>query len=221
MHQIIWSSKTHFQVNLSEFRLPVGAQIFISEAGSDLEIAVHTGDHQQLLKDLGGLDYYVKTVFEVTTEVLGAQNSIGGGGRFDGLTETIGGPHLPSAGFATGMERILQTMQKQNVSFPSSPHPFIFLIPIGEESLHLAFKFLCQLRHEKIPSEIDLSGKKIQHGLQLANQLKSEYSIVIGEEELNSKIVQLKNMAARESTDCPLDKLVAALKALFKEKVHV
>lgn len=168
-----------------------------------------------------GLDYYVKTVFEITTEVLGAQNSIGGGGRFDGLTETIGGPYLASAGFATGMERVLQTMLKQNLHFSSPQHPFIFFIPIGEEAMAFAFKILCHLRHEKVPAEIDLSRKKIQQGLQLANLLQADYAIVIGEEELSSKIVKLKNMQTRESIDCPLDHLVSTLKALFKEKSHV
>jgi histidyl-tRNA synthetase len=167
-----------------------------------------------------GLDYYVKTVFEVTTEVLGSQNSIGGGGRFDSLTAAIGGPNLPSAGFATGMERILQTMLKQNVPFPAILRPFAFLVPIGEEAMRFSIEFVCRLRHEKIPAEIDLSGKKIQHGLQLANQLNAAYAIVIGEEELASKVVKLKNMATRESADCTLNELITKLTVLF-EKSHV
>ncbi len=82
-----------------------------------------------------GLDYYNETVFEISSEVLGAQNAIGGGGRYDGLTEAIGGPSLPSVGFATGMERILQTMLKQDAPFPSTPHPRVFFIPIGSAAL--------------------------------------------------------------------------------------
>jgi histidyl-tRNA synthetase len=174
--------------------------------------------HSKLVR---GLDYYVKTVFEITTEALGAQNSIGGGGRFDGLTATIGGPNLPSAGFATGMERILQTMLKQKTFFPTAPHPFAFFIPIGLEAMRFAFELICHLRHRKISAEIDLSGKKIQHGLQLANQLNAEYAIVIGEEELSCKVVKLKNMMTRESTDCALGELIAKLKALLNEKSHV
>lgn len=164
-----------------------------------------------------GLDYYVKTVFEVTTEVLGAQNSIGGGGRFDGLTEALGGPFLPSAGFGSGIERILQTMEKQGVAFPQRAHPLVFFIPMGEKAMIEAFGLVAQLRHALVPADIDLSGKKIQHGLQIANELNAIYSVVIGEEELASKTVKLKNMATRQSTDCRLDALVAAL----KEKFHV
>jgi histidyl-tRNA synthetase len=161
-----------------------------------------------------GLDYYNKTVFEITTEVLGAQNSIGGGGRYDGLVEAVGGPNLPSVGFATGMERILQTMLKQGAPFPQAPHPFVFLVPMGPEALRNCFELACSLRHAGIPTEIDLSGKKIQHGLQLANQTSATYALVIGEEELKTRSVKIKNMATRESLDCPLNDLLAKLKQL-------
>lgn len=161
-----------------------------------------------------GLDYYTKTVFEITSGELGAQNSLGGGGRYDGLIQSIGGPDLPSVGFATGLERILQTMLKQEAVFPQPPHPVILLVPMGEPSLSLAFQLVCQLRHAKICAEIDLSGKKVQHGLQLANHLQAEYCLVIGEEELTHRIGKLKKMATRESIDVPLDNLAAKLKEL-------
>lgn len=166
-----------------------------------------------------GLDYYTKTVFEITTEVLGAQNSIGGGGRYDGLIQAIGGPDLPSVGFATGMERILQTMLKQQAPFPRPAHPFIFLVPMGEEAAKYAFQLACALRHEKIPAEIDLSGKKVQQGLQLANQTASEYVLVIGDEELKSQKAKLKNMTTRETMEFPLSELIAQLKSLRRSHV--
>ncbi len=161
-----------------------------------------------------GLDYYNKTVFEITSGELGAQNSLGGGGRYDGLTSTIGGPDLPAVGFATGLERILQTMIKQTAAFPQPPHPTIFLIPLGEASLSYTFQLLCKLRHAKIPAEMDLSGKKVQHGLQLANHLQADYCLIIGEEELAKKIGKLKEMATREIIDVPLDHLITKLKEL-------
>lgn len=166
-----------------------------------------------------GLDYYNKTVFEITTEVLGAQNSIGGGGRYDGLIESFGGPNLPSVGFATGMERILQTMIKQQVPFPLSTHPFVFLVPMGQEAAKVCFELVCNIRHEGIAAEIDLSGKKMQHGLQLASQLGAEYAVIIGDEELKNGIIKLKNMATREAIECPFNGLIAKLKQL--ERPHV
>jgi histidyl-tRNA synthetase len=166
-----------------------------------------------------GLDYYNKTVFEITTSNLGAQNSIGGGGRYDGLVEAFGGPSLPSVGFATGLERVLQTMLKQKTPFPGTPHPFVFFVPMGEKALDVCFALTCQLRHEKIMAEIDLSGKKVQHGLQIASQLGADFAVVIGEEELSSKRIKLKNMATRESIDCGLDELIAKLKMLVTSHV--
>lgn len=112
------------------------------------------------------------------------------------------------------MERILQTMIKQTAAFPVPPHPFIFLIPLGEASLSYTFQLLCKLRHAKIPAEIDLSGKKMQHGLQLANHLQANYCLIIGEEELTKQIGKLKEMATRDTIDVPLEKLIAKLKEL-------
>ncbi len=206
-------------------KAPVLADFLTPEAKGHFEKVLKLLDDLKVryavnAKLVRGLDYYVKTVFEITTEVLGAQNSLCGGGRFDGLTETIGGPHLASAGFATGMERILQTMLKQKIPFPAVPGPFVFFVPMGEKAMHFAFELLCRLRHEKVPAEMDLSGKKMQHGLQIANQLQATYAVVIGDEELSQKKVKLKNMATRESDDCPLNSLASTIKALF-EKSHV
>ncbi|MBS0605327.1 MAG: histidine--tRNA ligase [Parachlamydiales bacterium] len=161
-----------------------------------------------------GLDYYNKTVFEITSGELGAQNSLGGGGRYDSLTASLGGPNLPSVGFATGLERILQTMIKQNAPFPEPPHPTLFIVPLGEASLSWSFELVCKLRHEHIRAEIDLSGKKVQQGLQLANQLQADFCLVIGDEELAQKTGKLKKMTTRESFDVSLDNLAAKLKEL-------
>ncbi len=161
-----------------------------------------------------GLDYYNKTVFEITSGDLGAQNSLGGGGRYDNLTESLGGPNLPSVGFGTGLERILQTMIKQQAAFPQPPHPTLFIIPLGEASLSWSFELVCILRHENIRAEIDLSGKKMQHGLQLANQLQADYCLVIGDDELTHKTGKLKKMATRESIDVSLNNLAVQLREL-------
>jgi histidyl-tRNA synthetase len=181
---------------------------------------------QQLLKKLGikfvvnpklvrGLDYYNKTVFEIVGNELGAQNSLVGGGRYDGLTAALGGPQIPSVGFATGIERLLQTMVSQNFTFPFPPHPFIFLIPLGEESLTYCFELLSQLRHEKIPADIDLTAKKVQHGLQIANAERATYTVVIGERELETEEIELKEMASREGRKLRLSELFKTLKDLY------
>lgn len=160
-----------------------------------------------------GLDYYNGTVFEITSGQLGAQNSVGGGGRYDGLVEAVGGPSIPGIGFATGMERILQTMTKQGVAFPPAPHPLIFFIPLGEAASAFCFELLCSLRHKKIAADMDLSGKKVQHGLQLANQYKADYCAIIGDQELATGHVQLKHMASREVETIALSEITTILRS--------
>jgi histidyl-tRNA synthetase len=161
-----------------------------------------------------GLDYYNKTVFEVVSESLGAQNTVGAGGRFDGLLKSLGGPDLPSVGFATGIERLLQTMVAQQAPFPPPPSPLLFLIPMGEMAADACFALLCRLRHQGFAVEMDLSGKKIQHGLQLANSENGRYCAIIGDRELEAGEIEIKEMATRTAQKIALSKLESFLKDL-------
>ena len=161
-----------------------------------------------------GLDYYNQTVFEVTSNVLGAQSSIGAGGRYDGLIKQLGGQDLPAIGFATGLERILQTMIGQECSFGNETSPFIYIIPLGEEGLDKAFSLLCQLRHLKISSEMSVKTKKMQKALQEASLSNAKYSLILGEEELKKGQAQLKNMATREAENVPLDNILSYVQEL-------
>ncbi len=183
----------------------------------------------QLLSDLGldwkiqprlvrGLDYYNHTVFEVSSSHLGAQNALGGGGRYDGLIASLGGPEIPSVGFATGIERILQTMQRQGVDFPAPAGPFVYFIGLGDEARRLSIHIGAKLRHAGIPVEIDLLGKKLQQALQLADQSKATYALVIGDEELQSKKAMLKEMATRQSQPVFLDELFSQIQKLYIQK---
>jgi len=162
-----------------------------------------------------GLDYYNKTVFEITANALGAQNAIVGGGRYDGLIADLGGPSLPSVGFATGIERVLQTMIHQKAAFPPAPHPFLFIISLGKESLDYCLTLLYQLRHLQIPSEMDFGSKKIQQSLQVANHLGATFCLIIGETELSLQKGNLKNMTSRENIEIPLSELTSYIMNLF------
>jgi len=191
---------------------------FLSDEAED-----HFQKVQALLKKLGipyeinsklvrGLDYYTKTVFEVVSGELGAQNAIGAGGRYDGLTSTLGGPYLPSVGFAAGLERILQTMLAQNVPLPKPPHPTLFLIPIGDAAKETCMEILYKLRHEGIPSEIDWNSKKVGKSLEHAVSLCATYAMVIGDEELSSKSAKIKHLDTREETPLPLGEISSWLR---------
>lgn len=166
-----------------------------------------------------GLDYYNHTVFEVSSSVLGAQNALGGGGRYDGLIPMLGGPEIPSIGFATGIERILVAMQKQNVAFPQAPGPFVYFIGLGEEARKKTLSLVAALRHAQVPSDMDLLGKKLQNALHFADHLKAKYVIVIGDEEMKSGKTMMKEMATRQSTPIALDSLHSHILELYRKGI--
>ncbi len=143
-----------------------------------------------------GLDYYTKTVFEITTSELGAQNSLVGGGRYDGLIKTLGGPDLPAMGFGCGIERVLQTMLKQNCFFPSSSAPQLFLIALGEVAKENCFKILHESRLRGINAQMDFTERKLAKIMQEASAMQAKYVSVIGDNELQTDQIELKEMAS-------------------------
>jgi histidyl-tRNA synthetase len=163
-----------------------------------------------------GLDYYNKTVFEVVAGELGAQNSIGGGGRYDGLITELGGPDLPSFGFGTGLERIIQTMLNQSVNLPDSNHPTLFFIPLGEHAKTLCFKLMHQLREGGVSTQMDFSGKKVGKAMQHADQLRASYVAVIGDHELEKQVIELKQMSTGHLIAVPLQELILTIQNLAK-----
>jgi len=169
-------------------------------------------------KIVRGLDYYSKTVFEITTESLGAQNSIGAGGRYDGFPALFGAGKLPGIGFGTGIERIIQAMIAQDVPFPTLTYPFVFFAPLGEKAKQVAFKLTAKLRHKGIPCEIDLAAKKIKDSLQRANNLGAIYSIVLGEKELEEKSLKLKHMETREEESVPFEGLIESIQKKWETR---
>lgn len=159
-----------------------------------------------------GLDYYNKTVFELTSGDLGAQNTIGGGGRYDGLMKTLGGPDLPSVGFALGIERLIQSCLAQNVSLPSKPAPSLFIIALGEAANEYCFKLVHELRMQDISSEMDYTSKKLKDKLRTADSRGAKYVLVVGEDELKNDRAELKDMHHRSSKQITLSTLLQELK---------
>lgn len=190
---------------------------FLSE-----ECKEHFNEAQTLLTQLGipfqintklvrGLDYYNRTVFEITAGELGAQNSVAGGGRYDGLLKTLGGPDLPASGFGCGLERVIQTMIKQEVPLPAANAPEVFIIALGDEARRACFTLLHKLRQSGISAAMDFSGKKVNKAMQYADQIKARYVAVIGDDELKNGIVELKEMATGEKKAFPLEHIASIL----------
>lgn len=204
-----------------------GDQAIVAGAPSILDFLdeacrTHFKKVQELLNQLGipyqinpllvrGLDYYNKTVFEIVSGSLGAQNSIGGGGRYDGLIRQLGGPDLASVGFATGIERVIQTMLKQNVHIPKAPAPVVYFIPMGEKATQACVLFVHELRKNHIACDMDYMGRKVGKAMQYADSVHAKYTCVIGDNELNTGIVELKEMKTGEISPVPASAIAKLL----------
>lgn len=164
-----------------------------------------------------GIDYYTKTVFEITSSDLGSQNALGGGGRYDHLLSQLKGPDLPGMGFGTGLERILQTMIKQDIVIPDNSKPFVYFVPLTSHAKKIAFNLITQLRRKEIPCDIDLNAKKINQSIKNANLLQASHILIIGEDELQTKQAQLKNMISREQTTIEFDKIITYITNLWRD----
>jgi len=147
-----------------------------------------------------GLDYYNRTVFEIVAGELGAQNSVCGGGRYDGLLKTLGGPNLPAIGFGLGIERLIQTMIKQGVPPPPQYAPKLFLIALGDAAKDAAFLLLHDLRQKGVLAQMDFEDRKLNKQMQQANQIHAEYIVVLGDDELKSGKIELKKMSTGEKS---------------------
>ena len=142
-----------------------------------------------------GLDYYTKTVFEFVSNSIGAQGTVCGGGRYDGLIEEVGGNPLPACGFAMGIERLLLLMEAQKTPFPERKKCDIFIVSMGDEANIKAAELATDLRNEGLSAQFDTVGRGFKAQMKYANKIGALYTVVLGENELSSGNVKLKNMA--------------------------
>lgn len=155
-----------------------------------------------------GLDYYSKTVFEFVSDGIGAQGTVLGGGRYDGLIGEIGGNDEAGIGFAMGLERLLLLLSEKE-SFDVKPsNPQIMLVPVDDEARIEAYKLLNELRKNNIPSEIDVNERSVKAQMKYANKLNAQYTAVLGEDEIKSKTMKLKCMENGEITEMSFSDLV-------------
>jgi histidyl-tRNA synthetase len=152
-----------------------------------------------------GLDYYTKTAFEITSTALGSQDALAGGGRYDLLVEELGGKKTPGVGFAAGMERLLMVLAKVHNNKFSSPAPVLYFVGLDETAHIWAFLKTIELRRQGIRAEVDYLGRSVKAQMREANREQAQYVIVVGEQELKTKIAQLKNMRTGEETAVSLD----------------
>ena len=155
-------------------------------------------------KIVRGLDYYTKTVFEFITTDIGAQGTVLGGGRYDGLIEQLGGAHTPALGFAAGLERLILTMEKQGAPFMEEPKCDLYIAPMGAAAVKEAVRLAGAARAEGFTAEYDLMNKSVKAQMKYANKLGAAYVIVLGDSELENKSAKLKNMETGDETEISL-----------------
>lgn len=144
-------------------------------------------------KIVRGLDYYTRTVFEITTEELGSQNAVAAGGRYDGLVEELGGPLVPAVGFAMGIERLVLLHEK---AFPDGfgKEVRVFIAHLGDEARKKAFMLASELRKKGVPTETDYGSKSLKSQLKRADKSGARYTFILGEDELNRGVVKVRYM---------------------------
>jgi len=155
-----------------------------------------------------GLDYYTKTTFEMVTGSLGAQNAVAAGGRYDGLIRDLGGPELPGIGFAIGLERLALMLGEQQIG---APRPELFIATLGEAATRAGFALLTRLQRQGVLVEMEYTGKSLKAQLRRADKLQSKRVLILGEDELQRGVAQLRFMDESRQEEVALEALEALL----------
>ncbi len=156
-------------------------------------------------KIVRGLDYYTKTVFEFITTDIGAQGTVCGGGRYDGMIELMGGKPTPALGFAMGIERLIMTMQNQGCDFIKPRQCDLYIASMGEKALEKAVVISKILRDDGLCAEYDVMDRGLKAQMKYADKIGAAYTMVLGDNELETCSAKLKNMQTGEQLDIKLD----------------
>ncbi len=151
-----------------------------------------------------GLDYYTRTTFEFVHDRLGSQSAVGGGGRYDGLSEMLGGPALPSVGWALGVDRIVLALKAEGVETPATERTEVFAVPLGDEARRALFTVVTGLRRQGVATDFAYGGKGLKGAMKSADRSGARFAIIAGERDLAEGTVQLKDLESGEQSAVPL-----------------
>lgn len=158
-----------------------------------------------------GLDYYMRTSFEIIGKQLGAQNTIVGGGRYDGLSKLLDGPSMKGFGFAFGVERMIMSLPEENI-VPRADSPDLYIAYLGDEARNYSFALARKLRLAGVSTEVDLESRKLKKSLAIANNLSARYALIIGDDEVKSGSYVLRDMTSGEQRTLTEAELINTLK---------
>ena len=169
-----------------------------------------------------GLDYYTHTVFEVEADIegFGSQNVLCGGGRYDGLVDTIGGPQTPGVGFALGLERLLAALESENINLAQNNNLDLYIIPLSSDVKEYSFNLLQTIRMSGFNADIDYMKRNIKSNFKQADRYETKYVMVIGEDEMNTHLLTIKNNNTKEEYKIDEDDLIDFLDEMIEEGEH-
>jgi histidyl-tRNA synthetase len=186
----------------------------------------HHDTVRELLSDVGvtwqddprlvrGLDYYTRTTFEFVHDGLGSQSAVGGGGRYDGLSEDIDGPPLPGVGWALGVDRTVLALDAERVTPPTRRRLDVFAVPIGDEARRVLFRTIVELRREGIAADLAYGNRGLKGAMRAADRSGAVYALVLGERDLDAGVAQLRDLTTGDQTAVALTELVEHLQERF------
>jgi len=144
-----------------------------------------------------GLDYYSRTAFEFVSDSLGSQDALGGGGRYDGLSEQLGGKPLPAVGFAAGLERLLMVLEKNDFAFPADALE-VYCIGLEDDARKWVLELSIRLRRKGVPAECDFAARSLKAQMREANRLGAKYVVIVGQDEMDKQSAAVKDMGTGE-----------------------
>jgi len=159
-----------------------------------------------------GLDYYTKTAFEFTTDRLGSQGTVCGGGRYDHLVEQLDGPETPAVGFGLGIERLLLLLEAEGIEIPKEDECDLFIAALGENAKFKAMAIAKELREDGIRVVTDVCERGLKAQLKYADRLSAKYAAVLGDDEISKGVITLRDMTKSSQTEIELTKLKEAIK---------
>ncbi len=160
-----------------------------------------------------GLDYYTKTAFEIVTDTIGAQGTVCGGGRYDGLVADCGGPSTPGVGFGLGLERLLLVAESNNVQLPKPAYMDIYIANMGAAAGEVALKLVNALRGQGIKADKDYMGRSLKAQMKYANKISARFVVVLGDEEISTGSIKVKNMSDGSEASISIDELAGFIKS--------
>jgi histidyl-tRNA synthetase len=163
-----------------------------------------------------GLDYYTRTTFEFVHDGLGAQSAVGGGGRYDGLSEQVGGPALPGVGWALGVDRTVLALKAEGVEIAANAHCQVFAVPLGAAAKQLVVKTVAALRDNGIAADLAYGDRGLKGAMKGADRSGATLALVIGERDLEAGVAQLKDMKTGEQEAVALDDILTTIESRLR-----